>query len=400
MEDWALIRRLAAEGTPHAAIARRLGISRTTVVKAVTSQAPPRYERAPAESSFAVFEPRVRTLLKLNPDLPASVLAERVGWQGSESWFRENVARLRPEHRPVDPADRLSWEAGDSAQCDLWFPPRKIPLENGTAALLPVLVITAAYSRFMLATMIPTKTTEDLLSGTWQLLRQLGAVPRRLIWDNERGIGRGPHRAEGVPAFVGTLATKLVLLKPRDPESKGIVERRNGWFEKSFMPGREFASPADFNEQFADWLAGANARVVRTTGARPVDRLDTDRAAMLPLPPVPPITGWHKQVRLGRDYYVTIARNDYSVNPTWIGRMVDVHADLERVQARVEGRLVADHPRVWARGLTLTDRTHVVTAARLRRDFQQPRTHRAVEDLVRDLADYDRAFGLDSEVDR
>jgi transposase len=400
MEDWALIRRLAAEGTPHAAIARRLGISRTTVVKAVTSQAPPRYERAPAESSFAVFEPRVRTLLKLNPDLPASVLAERVGWQGSESWFRENVARLRPEHRPVDPADRLSWEAGDAAQCDLWFPPRKIPLENGTAALLPVLVITAAYSRFMLATMIPTKTTEDLLSGSWQLLRQLGAVPRRLIWDNERGIGRGPHRAEGVPAFVGTLATKLVLLKPRDPESKGIVERRNGWFEKSFMPGREFASPADFNEQFADWLAGANARVVRTTGARPVDRLDTDRAAMLPLPPVPPITGWHKQVRLGRDYYVTIARNDYSVNPTWIGRMVDVHADLERVQARVEGRLVADHPRVWARGLTLTDRTHVVTAARLRRDFQQPRTHRAVEDLVRDLADYDRAFGLDSEVDR
>ena len=400
MEDWALIRRLAAEGTPHAAIARRLGISRTTVVKAVTSQAPPRYERAPAESSFAVFEPRVRTLLKLNPDLPASVLAERVGWQGSESWFRENVARLRPEHRPVDPADRLSWEAGDAAQCDLWFPPRKIPLENGTAALLPVLVITAAYSRFMLATMIPTKTTEDLLSGSWRLLRQLGAVPRRLIWDNERGIGRGPHRAEGVPAFVGTLATKLVLLKPRDPESKGIVERRNGWFEKSFMPGREFASPADFNEQFADWLAGANARVVRTTGARPVDRLDTDRAAMLPLPPVPPITGWHKQVRLGRDYYVTIARNDYSVNPTWIGRMVDVHADLERVQARVEGRLVADHPRVWARGLTLTDRTHVVTAARLRRDFQQPRTHRAVEDLVRDLADYDRAFGLDSEVDR
>ena len=400
MEDWALIRRLAAEGTPHAAIARRLGISRTTVVKAVTSQAPPRYERAPAESSFAVFEPRVRTLLKLNPDLPASVLAERVGWQGSESWFRENVARLRPEHRPVDPADRLSWEAGDSAQCDLWFPPRKIPLENGTAALLPVLVITAAYSRFMLATMIPTKTTEDLLSGSWRLLRQLGAVPRRLIWDNERGIGRGPHRAEGVPAFVGTLATKLVLLKPRDPESKGIVERRNGWFEKSFMPGREFASPADFNEQFADWLAGANARVVRTTGARPVDRLDTDRAAMLPLPPVPPITGWHKQVRLGRDYYVTIARNDYSVNPTWIGRMVDVHADLERVQAHVEGRLVADHPRVWARGLTLTDRTHVETAARLRRDFQQPRTHRAVEDLVRDLADYDRAFGLDSEVDR
>ena len=401
MEDWALIRRLAGEGTPNAVIARRLGISRTTVVKAVASQGPPKYERTATESSFAVFEPRVRTLLRLNPDLPASVLAERVGWTGSESWFRENVARLRPEHRPVDPADRLTWEAGDAAQCDLWFPPRKIPLENGTAALLPVLVITAAYSRFMLATMIPSKTTEDLLLGTWQLLQQLGSVPRRLIWDNERGIGRGPHRAEGVQVFMGTLATRLVLLRPRDPESKGIVERRNGWFEKSFMPGRNFVSPADFNQQFGEWLAGANARVVRTTKAAPIDRLAADRAAMLALPPVPPITGWRKQVRLGRDYYVNIARNDYSVDPTWIGRMIDVHADLERVQARVEGRLVAEHPRVWARGLTITDTIHVETARRLRQEFQQPRAPHSVEDLVRDLADYDKAFGLDTqEADR
>lgn len=397
MEDWALIRRLAAEGTPHAAIARRLGISRTTVVKAVASQAPPRYERTARESSFVVFEPRVRTLLKLNPDLPASVLAERVGWTGSESWFRENVARLRPEHRPVDPADRLCWEAGDAAQCDLWFPPRKIPLENGTSTLLPVLVMTLAYSRFVLARMIPTKTTQDLLLGTWQLLQQLGRVPRRLIWDNERGIGRGPHRAEGVPAFMGTLATRLVLLRPRDPESKGIVERRNGWFEKSFMPGRSFASPADFNDQFDDWLVGANQHVVRTTRSRPTDRLETDRAAMLALPPVPPVTGWRKQVRLGRDYYVNIARNDYSVDPTWIGRMVDAHADLEKVEVRLDGRLVAEHPRVWARGLTITDTTHVATAARLRQEFQHPRTEAAGDGLVRDLADYDRAFGLNTQ---
>ena len=48
---------------------------------------------------------------------------------------------------------------------------------------------------------------------------------------------------------MGTLATRLVLLPPRDPESKGVVERRNGWFETSFMPGRTFASPADFTER-------------------------------------------------------------------------------------------------------------------------------------------------------
>ena len=396
MEDWALIRRLAADGVPKARIAHRLGISRTTVIKAVNSDSPPRYVRSPGPTSFTEFEPRVRALLAEVPDMPATVLAERVGWNGSIRWFSENVKRLRPEHRPVDPADRIVWAAGDAAQCDLWFPPRKIPLEDGSAKLLPVLVITAAHSRFITARMIPTRKTEDLLLGSWELIQQLGRVPRRLIWDNESGIGRGQRRAEGVAAFMGTLATKLVLLPPNDPESKGLVERRNGWFETSFMPGRTFNSPADFNTQFADWLSRANARLVRTIKASPLSLLDADLAAMLPLPPIPLHLGWHNKIRLGRDYYVRLDTNDYSVNPNVIGRMVDVAADLERVRVRAEGRIVAEHGRVWARGMTITNPAHVEAAAWLRKQFQQPRAAVATgEDLVRDLSDYDRAFGLD-----
>jgi len=394
VEEWALIRRLAAEGVPKARIAQRLGISRGTVIKAVNSEAPPRYERKSAPTSFTVFEPRVRALLEQTPDMPATVLAERVGWEGSIRWFRDNVKQLRPEVRSPDPADRLVWVPGDAAQCDLWFPPRKIPLEDGTIKLLPVLVMTAAHSRFATGLMIPTRRTEDLLLGTWELIQQLGRVPRRLIWDNEPGIGRGRRRAEGVASFMGTLATRLVLLPPNDPESKGLVERRNGWFETSFLPGRSFRSPADFNAQFTDWLGKANARVVRTIGVAPVQRLDADRAAMLPLPPIPLHLGWRNRIRLGRDYYVRLDTNDYSVDPSVIGRLVDVTADLERVRVRANGRIVADHPRVWARGTTVTDPVHVETAAALRRQVQQPRPVAAGDDLARDLADYDRAFGL------
>lgn len=395
MEDWALIRRLAGEGVPKAQIAARLGISRTTVVKAVGSDAPPTYERRPVATSFTPFEPHVRQLLEATPDMPATVLAERVGWTGSITWFRDNVRRLRPEHRPVDPADRLAWLPGDAAQCDLWFPPRKVPLEDGSATLLPVLVITAAHSRFTLATMIPTRHTVDLLLGMWALLQQLGAVPRRLIWDNEAGIGRGKRHADGVGAFTGTLATTLQRLKPYDPESKGLVERRNGYLETSFMPGRDFSSPGDFNAQLAEWLPLANARMVRTIKARPVDLLGADRAAMLPLPPVSPQVGWVNRVRLGRDYYVRLDSNDYSVDPAVIGRFVDVTADLSRLEVRHEGRLVAAHDRVWARGMTITDQAHVAAAKALREQYQRPRpAPDPSEGLVRDLSDYDRAFGL------
>jgi len=395
VEDWALIRRLVADGVPQRQVARDLGIGRSTVERALASDRPPKYERPAVPTSFTPFEPAVRQLLAATPGMPATVIAERVGWTGSITWFRDNVRRLWPDHCPVDPADRLIWLPGDVAQCDLWFPPKKIALEDGSKTLLPVLVMTAAHSRFMVGRMIPTRHTADLLLGMWMLLQVLGRVPRRLIWDNESGIGRGKRHAEGVGAFAGTLATTLQRLKPHDPESKGLVERRNGYFETSFMPGRDFESPADFNTQFGDWLTIANGRVVRTIKARPVDLLDADRAAMLPLPPVPPAVGWVNRVRLGRDYYVRLDSNDYSVDPAVIGRFVDVHADLDRVEVRHDGRLVAAHDRVWARGMTITHPAHVNAAKVLREQFQLPRPAAdSADGLARDLADYDRAFGL------
>jgi transposase len=380
VEDWALIRTLAADGVPKAEIARKVGISRTTVIKAIGSDGPPSCVRAQAATSFTPFEARVRQLLSETPDMPATVVAERVGWTGSIRWFRDNVNRVRADQRPVDPADRLSWAAGDVAQCDLWFPPRKILLEDGSRTLLPVLVMTCAHSRFMLGKMIPTRKTPDLLMGSWELLRQLGRVPRRLIWDNEPGIGRGKV-TEPAAEFAGTLATKIVLLKPRDPESKGVVERRNGFFETSFMPGRHFTSPADFNTQFTHWLTTANARIVRTIKTRPIDLLEADKAAMLALPPAVLHLGWRNHVRLGRDYYVRVDTNDYSVDPHAIGARVDVAADLDTVRIRHGGRLVAEHPRRWARGMTVTDPAHVTAAAALRHAYQHPTTRPEAQDM-------------------
>lgn len=398
MEDWALIRHLYhSEKLSKRAIATKLGIARDTVTNALTSDGPPKYQRPPVESAISAVEPKIRALLAQHPTMPATVIAERIGWTGSISWLRERVRMIRPEYAPADPADRLEHDPGQVVQCDLWFPPASIPLGDGQSGAPPVLVMVAAFSRFITAMMLPSRVTTDLVAGMWQLLSQdLGAIPHRLWWDNESGIGRRGRLTEPVTAFVGTVATTLIQLKPYDPESKGIVERANQFLETSFMPGRTFRSPEDFNTQLANWLPVANSRVVRRIGGRPIDLVSVDTAAMLSLPPVPPFTVARSQIRLPRDYYVRVHGNDYSVDPSAIGHLVEVAADLRQVAVTREGRVLAEHERRWSRGLTVTDPLHVESAARLREQFQNPTPAAEDQDrLMRDLGDYDRAFGVE-----
>jgi hypothetical protein len=45
--------------------------------------------------------------------------------------LKERVRELRPVYLPPDPASRTTYEPGEFAQCDLWFPDTDIPLGAG-----------------------------------------------------------------------------------------------------------------------------------------------------------------------------------------------------------------------------------------------------------------------------
>ncbi len=404
VEDWAEIRRLhRAEGLPIKAVARVLGVSKNTVKAALASDEPPKYERRPMGSIVDEVEPRIRELLQAYPRMPATVIAERIGWTRSIRVFSARVAELRPVYLPPDPASRTAYAAGEIAQCDFWFPDVQVPVGAGqvrTAKQLPVLTMVCAYSRWLLAMLLPSRHAEDLFAGWWRLIAQLGAVPRVLVWDGEGAIGRWrggrPELTAECQAFRGVLAAKVLVCRPADPEAKGLIERAHDYLERSFLPGRTFASPADFNAQLWAWLALTNTRTRRALGCAPADRIGADRAAMLAVPPVVPATGWCASLRLPRDHYVRLDSNDYSVHPTVIGRRVLVRADLDRVQAFCDGELVADHERIWAKHQTISDADHVQAAKVLRRKhISAARPIPEPEVAIRSLHDYDSALGVD-----
>jgi transposase len=406
VEDWAEIRRLhRAEDVPIREVARRLGISRNTVRAALASDRPPQYQRQGRGSVADEYEPQIRVLLAEWPKMPAPVIAERIGWPYSISPLKKRLQQIRPEYVGVDPVDRFVYRPGAIAQCDLWFPEPRIPVGDGQDRVLPVLVMVAGFSRMISAVMIPSRQGGDILAGMWVVLRGWGRVPKTLVWDREAAIG-GTGRVSTLAAgFAGTLATRIHLAPPRDPEYKGIVERANGYLETSFLPGRRFASPEDFNDQLSEWLVRANTRTVRSISARPVDLFETDRQAMLELSPVAPRVGLTNRVRLARDYYVRLDGNDYSVDPRVIGRFADVSATPTEVTAYCGEQLVARHRRSWATHATVTDSTHVELAAGLRYALADQRERRAQAArrhhgdghpvALRALPDYDALFDVD-----
>lgn len=416
IEDWAEIRQLhRGEAVPIKEIARRLGISRNTVRRALRGSEPPSRTRAPRQLLVSSYEPAIRALLADWPRMPSTVIAQRIGWPYSATTLKDRLRAIRPEYLGTDPVDRTEYDPGDIAQCDLWFPAVKIPVGDGTSRILPVLVMALGYSRTVGAVMIPTRQAGDILAGMWQLINGWGRCPKTSVWDREAAIGGTGRVSTPAIAFAGTLATRIKLAPVRDPEFKGLVERMNGYLETSFLPGRAFASPGDFNTQLSQWLSDvANRRKVRALQARPVDRFGADYRAMLPLPPVVPPIGLVQRIRLTRDYYVRVDTNSYPVHPKVIGKFVDVTASLTTVQVTCDGTVVAKHDRCWGKHHNLTDPAHKETAHRLRVAYAQAaRTGTPVAGApgtpaspvlrhpdghavaMRALPDYDALFGVD-----
>ncbi len=80
----------------------------------------------------------------------------------SDGPLKKLLARVRPEYKGIDPVDRVTYEPGQVTQCDLWFPEPRIPVGAGQERMLPVLVMTLAFCRYLSAVMIPSRQAGDI----------------------------------------------------------------------------------------------------------------------------------------------------------------------------------------------------------------------------------------------
>lgn len=389
VEQWAELRRLHfSEGVAIRELARRFGLHRKTVRRALARAEPPKYTRARTPSKLDPFKDEVHRLLKDEPRLPAvriRELLQPLGYSGGETILKEHLREVRPLFLRTRTYQRTVYLPGELAQCDLWEPRREIPVGFGQYRRGYVVTCTLGYSRIGAGTLIFSKEAPDILAGLLRCLVHIGGLPRTLVWDREGALHAGDGRpSDPFAAFCGALAIGWRFCAPADPEAKGIVERSHGFLETSFEPARTFAGPLDFQEQLDGWYDGrANVRFHRGIRARPTERLAEER--LRPLPEPLPDLDRRWVLRVPPQPYVRVDTNDYSLDPSFVGRRAQVRVSPREVSAVAldTGEVVARHVRSFARYRTLTASAH----ARLLGERRAPLSSPLVE--VRALARYD-----------
>jgi transposase len=391
VEQWAEIRRMHfVAGLSIRKIARRTGRDRNTVRKALRSNEPPRYRRAPRPSKLDPFKPEVHRLLREEASLPGKrireLLAEQ-GYGGGKTILDDYLREVRPLFAPRRAYQRTVYRPGELCQFDLWEPSRQLPVGNGQTRKGYVVVGCLPYSRVGAGTLVFSKEAPDLLFGIGRCLERLGGLPKTLVWDREGALHAGRGRpTEPFAAFCGQLRVGWHFLDAGDPEAKGVVERLQGFLETSFEPGRLFAGTFDFQEQLDRWFRErANVRFHRTLRCRPADRLPQELQAMRPLPEPMPDVDRRFVTRVAPDPYLRVDSNDYSLEPRLVGRRVEARLSQRELLAVAldTGELACRHARSFARYRTITALEHARTLRELRGAPPEPEVER------RPLAVYD-----------
>lgn len=393
VQRWAEIRRMKfVEGLSIHAIVRRTGHDRNTVRRAIRRPDPPAYRRPPRPSKLDPHKDKIHELLVDDARIPSSVIRARIseeGYEGGKTILDDYVRELRPIFTPPRTYQRTVYRPGEICQFDLWEPSHEIPVGQGQTRRGWVVTACMAWSRAGAGALVFSKSLPDVLWGISRCLRSFGALPKTLVWDREGALhAGGGEPTDDFAAFCGQLGVGWHFCDPRDPEAKGVVERLQGYVETSFEPGRSHANELHFQDQLDRWFRDrANARTHRTTGAVPAERLASEHEAMRPLPERMPRTAKRWALRVPPQPFCRFDTNDYSLDPRFAGRRVEVRAGQREIVAISldSGELVARHRRRFARGLTIAAPEHERALRELRVDSRGE-----VEVELRPLARYDR----------
>lgn len=337
---------LARRGQGQRAIARVVGVSRTTVRAVLRSGDGER----PDLQRASRLEEHADRILELHVACKGNLVRvhEELAGVGVVVSYAALTAFCRRHQIGVAekvPAGRYEFAPGAEMQHDT---SPHVVLIGGRQRRLQCASAVLACSRVMFAQLYPTFDRFYAKTFLTEAIRYFGGATRTCMVDNTHvvvacGTGRDAVIAPEMEAFALRFGMRFVAHEKGDANRSARVERPFDFVENNFYPGRTFADLADANAQFRAWCDKQNAAIKPRLRTSPLALFAAEAPLLLSLPPWIPDVVRVEERRVDVERYVTLHTNRYSCPPALIDQQVEVHESIALVKILHRHRLVAEH---------------------------------------------------------
>jgi len=359
------------EGLSGRQIARDFGISRDSVAKMLAYSEPPGYRR-----TAPIRRP------KLDPFVAII-----------DGWLSEDKNRPRKQrHTAKRIFERLRDECGFDGGYTIvkdyvrgakrgsreMFVPLSHPPGHGQADFGEALVVIGGieqkayffafdlpHSDACYIRAYPAANTEAWLDGHVHAFAFFGAVPRSILYDNDRCLvarimpDGTRNRTQRFSAMLSHYVIGDRYGRPGKGNDKGKVEGLVGYSRRNFMvPMPRFADWDAFNNYLEEQCCKRQADILRGHKISIGDRLVADLAAMRDLPGAPFEACDLQSGQVTSTSQVRYRGNDYSVPVAYGHREVWIKGFVDRVVIGSAAEVIADHPRSYDTGDMIFDPVH------------------------------------------
>jgi transposase len=323
----------------------------------------------PPPQNTSTVEPYRETVRKLRQSgVEIAAIHERLkerGYDGSYSSVYRFVRTLEPLEPDV--TVRVETPPGKEAQVDFGYAGRMIDPQTGELRKTWVFVMTLSWSRHQYAEFVFDQKVETWLRVHRNAFDFFGGVPERIVPDNlkaaiVRACWEEPEAQQAYRECAEHYDFLIAPCRPRTPRHKGKVEQGGvHYVKRNFLGGRDPTTITQANRDVLNWVnTTAGQRNHGTTKERPLDRFETEKEILHPLPGSPYDMAIWKAVKVGRDCYVNFDRAYYSVPFRLHGQQVWVRGGTREVQVYTgDYKLVATHSRAQQPGQRMTHLDHL-----------------------------------------
>jgi transposase len=361
------IRRLFfAEHWKKGTIAEQLRLHHDVVDRVLGPHGPePTAAAAPRARAIDVYRSFIIETLERYPGLVSTRIYDMLGERGYTGSAR-SVRRFVGAHRPPVQREvylRLDTLPGEQSQID-WAHVGKLRVSGGERPLY-CFVLLLRHSRAMWAELVLEQTTTSLVRSLVRAANFFGGVTHQWLFDNPKSIvaareGNAIRFQSDLVELAGSLHVSLRACRVRKPTDKGGVERGIRFLKTRFFPARLITSVESGNQSLWNFLERvALQRKHPTQRTRTVAEVFAEeRERLLPVPtgcaPPDTIIG----AVADSTAFVALDSNRYSVPPDAANRQITIAANDTAVRFFDGPRLVATHPRSWAKNAVVEDAEH------------------------------------------